>query len=540
MKSPKSRRSRLGSAGAVGLTGALVAGGLAMLGGTAGNASSHREAPLIAGDPQADNTDTYAFVSPDKKNTVTLLANWLPFQEPNGGPNFYPFATDARYNIKVDNSGDGVADITYQWTFRNDDKRGNKTFLYNNGPVTSLSDKNLLFKQRYTLKEITRSGSKTLVRNGIAAPSFVGKTSMPNYGKLRSQAARGFDGGKGSGQTYAGGADDSFALDLRVFDLLYGADLKESGQDTLKGYNVNTLAIQIPKNSLALKGNAGRNPVIGVWSTTDRKSTTIAADAAEVPGVEEVEGGEGGEGGGSDAGSGSDAQSCLIAISGSCPLGSSQKSVQDAGSDTGAASGTDTEVTTWKQVSRLGNPLINEVITAAGMKDRFNRSNPSEDHLWPALVKRVTSPEVPKLLKAIYGVKAPKTPRNDLAQIFLTGIAKDNGPVKADLNAHALNKDFDESAFVPSEQLRLNMGVPVTKNPNRLGVLAGDLGGFPNGRRLGDDVVDIELQALVGAAQKGKLVKALAAGDGVNENNKKFTDKFPYIARPNESAVNTE
>ncbi len=523
MRTPKSRRFRPGTVGAVGLVGAVAVAGLTTLGGTAVNASSHREAPLIAGDPQADNTDTYAFVSPDKKNTVTLLANWLPFQEPNGGPNFYPFATDARYNIKVDNSGDGVADITYQWTFRNDDKRGNKTFLYNDGPVKSLSDPNLLFKQRYTLKEITPDGTKTLVKNGIAAPSFVGKTSMPNYKKLRSQAARGFDSGKGSGQTYAGGADDSFALDLRVFDLLYGADLKEAGQDTLKGYNVNSLAIQIPKNKLALKGNSGRNPVIGVWSTTDRKSTSIvtSTDEVEAPST----------GGATEAGSA--AESCVIAIAGSCPLGTSQSvDVADAS--------TDTAVTTWKQVSRLGNPLINEVITAAGMKDRFNRSNPSDDHKWPALVKRVTSPEVPKLLKGIYGLKAPKTPRADLVEIFLTGIGKDLGPIKADLNAHALNKDFDESEFVPSEQLRLNMSVPVRKNPNRLGVLAGDFGGFPNGRRLGDDVVDIGLQALVGAAQTGKLVAALAAGDGVNENNKKFTSKFPYIARPNESGVNTE
>jgi hypothetical protein len=533
MNARKSRHPRLVSAGAVGLAGAVAVTGLATLGGTSVNASSHREAPLIAGDPQADNTDTYAFVSPDKKNTVTLLANWVPFQDPNGGPNFYPFATDARYNIKVDNSGDGVADITYQWTFRNDDKRGNDTFLYNNGPVTSLKDENLLFKQRYTLKKISRSGSKTLISNGIAAPSFTGKASMPNYKKLRDKAARGFDEGKGSGQAYAGAADDSFALDLRVFDLLYGANLKAAGQDTLQGYNVNTLAIQVPKGALALEGDAKRNPVIGVWSTTERRTVSVTAEVpAPVPAAEDVsaeaEGGTGGSG--SDARSAED--SCVISISEFCPLGSSSRSVADAGAHTDPG---------WTQVSRLGNPLINEVISAAGMKDQFNRSNPSEDHKWGALVERVTSPEVPKLLKAIYGLKAPTTPRADLVEIFLTGIGKDvGGPIKADLNAHALNADFDADAFVPSEQLRLNMNVPLTKNPNRLGVLAGDFGGFPNGRRLGDDVVDIGLQALAGAAQSGKLVMALAAGDGVNANDRAFTTRFPYVAAPNEDAVNTQ
>ena len=517
-----SRRGRFTAAGALGLTGVMALSGLTLLGGTTSTASSHREAPQIAGDPQADNTDTYAFVSPDKTNTVTLLANWLPFQEPNGGPNFYPFSADARYNIKVDNDGDGVEDITYRWEFRNADKRGNKTFLYNNGPVGSLRDKNLLFKQRYTLTQITDSGTKVLVRDGVAAPSFAGKASMPNYGKLRSQAARGFDKGKGSGKTYAGGADDSFFLDLRIFDLLYGANLKEVGQDTLKGYNVNTLAVQIPKSALALKGNAKRNPVIGVWSTTDRRTAnvTVGVDASRGGDDERNENNQGNE------------RCSTVSIAGVCPLGTSQKKVSDAGAASQDAG--------WTQVSRLGNPLINEVITAAGMKDQFNRSAPADDHKWQALVDRILKPEVPQLIEKIYGLKAPKTPRMDLLQIFGTGIAKSTGPIKADLNAHALNKDADADQIVPAEELRLNMSVPVTKQPNRLGVLAGDLQGFPNGRRLIDDVVDIELQALEGAAKSGKIVKALAAGDAVNKNNTWFTNSFPYIARPNEVAVNTQ
>ncbi|MGQ0626034.1 MAG: DUF4331 domain-containing protein [Sporichthyaceae bacterium] len=528
MSEPMTRRGRLTAATAVGLTGVLAFGGLTLLGGQPSTASSHREAPQILGDPQADNTDTYAFVSPDNKDTVTLSANWYPFQEPNGGPNFYPFAENARYNINVDNTGDGEADIVYRWTFKNVDKRDNKTFLYNNGPVGSLKDENLLFKQRYTLVRIKNGDSDTLVKNGIAAPSFTGKASMPNYGRLQNQATRDFAKGKGRGQTYAGAADDSFALDLRVFDLLYGGDLSEVGQDTLKGYNVNHLSIQVPKKALALKGNPGRNPVIGVWASTERKTTRIVGsnsvdtdnvgDAAD--GVEDSDNG------------------VLDGLLGDGPISRGANAV-DAPASTAVGSRTVEVRTEWVQVSRLGSPLVNEVINAAGKKDRFNRSEPADDEDNGHLLKRGLDPEVPKLIEAIYGLEAPKAPRNDLKQIFFTGIAKNNGPIKADLNAHSLNKDVDKGDLRLAEMLRLNMGVAPTASPNRLGVLGGDLAGFPNGRRFGDDVVDIELQALMGAATKG-IVMALAAGDGVNANNKPFTASFPYIALPNQQGVNTQ
>ncbi|WP_218005696.1 DUF4331 domain-containing protein [Actinomadura hibisca] len=453
-------------------TGLLAAAGmLAALGPGTSGASSHREAPLIAGDPQADNTDLYAFTSPDAPDSVSLVANWHPFQEPNGGPNFYPFATDTRYNIKIDNDGDARADIVYRWTFRNEDRRGNKTFLYNNGPVRSLTDPTLLFRQRYTLQEVTRKGTRTLVKDAIAAPSNTGPASMPDYGTLRRQAVRQVAGG---GRAYAGQADDSFFLDLRVFDLLYGANLKEVGQDTLRGYNVNTLALQVPKKALALKGNAGRNPVVGIWSTTERKGAVL-------------------------------------------------------GSRVGG----------YRQVSRLGNPLVNEVVSPAGLKGAFNRLDPAKDHTVKPLVDRVLKPEVPALIEKIYGVKAPATPRRDLSQIFLTGISKKSGgPIQADLNSQLLNKDVNPRKFTPAEMLRLNMAVPVSRQPNRLGVLAGDLQGFPNGRRLGDDVLDIGLQALEGAAQTGRLVPALANGDGVNGNESPFASTFPYVALPHNSAVN--
>jgi Domain of unknown function (DUF4331) len=219
------------------------AGAVAVLGPSDAEASSHREAPLIAADPAVDNTDVYAFVSPERPGYVTFIANFIPFEEPNGGPNFYPFATDATYNVKVDSNGDAQPDAVFRWTFHNVDKRGGNTFLYNNGPVTSLDDPNLLFRQTYTLEASFGGGPfRTRASNAPVAPSRVGPASMPDYKKLRDQAVTTLPGGW---KIFAGQADDPFFLDLRVFDLLYGGNLSETGQDTLAGYNVNTIALQV-------------------------------------------------------------------------------------------------------------------------------------------------------------------------------------------------------------------------------------------------------------------------------------------------------
>ncbi|USX55437.1 DUF4331 domain-containing protein [Lentzea sp. HUAS12] len=443
----------------------------------AAQASSHREAPLIAADPSVDNTDVYAFTSPDKPDTVTLVANWFGVQEPNGGPNYYPWATDARYDLNVDSDGDAVPDKTFRFTFTTDDRRGKaNTFLYNNGPVTSINDDNLLFRQNYTLELIEPGKTTQLVKGGRAAPSNTGPASFPNFGAIRDQATAKIPGG---GQVYVGPSEDSFFLDLRVFDLLYGGNLKEVNQDTLMGYNVNTIAIQVPKTMLALKGDPKRNPVIGVWSDTERR--TLRLD----PGKATPQGG-------------------------------------------------------FVQVSRLGNPLVNEVVSSAPLKDAFNGLEPVNDAKVQALLDRVNDPELARLIQTIYGIPAPKTPRADLVEIFLTGITtKAGGPIKADLNSQLKNADVDPKRFQPSEMLRLNMSTPVTRNPNRLGVLGGDLQGFPNGRRLTDDVVDIEIQAVVGAALTGKLVPALAKGDRVNGNDVRFGDRFPYVGLPSNQAVNS-
>lgn len=190
------------------------------------------------------------------------------------------------------------------------------------------------------------------------------------------------------------------------------------------------------------------------------------------------------------------------------------------------------------QVSRLGSPLVNEVVIPAKLKDAFNAIGPDRDAGIRKVVERVTDPELPKLIEAIYKIPAPKAPRADLVQIFLTGIAKSTGPIKADLNSQLLNRDVTPKRFRPAEMLRLNMAVPPSHRPSRLGVLGGDLAGFPNGRRLFDDVVDISPQAVEGAALNGRLVQALAAGDKVDRNDKPFFDAFPYVPLPGNTAVN--
>jgi Domain of unknown function (DUF4331) len=432
LRSVRSRALMLFTAG-VALIGVAFAG----MAPHQATASSHREAPLISGQPQYDNTDLYAFVSPDRPDTTTLVANWIPFEDPAGGPNFYKFATDARYDINIDPDGEGGADITYRWLFK-DHYRNPNTFLYNTGPVTSLNDRDLNFYQTYDLQLVRRQGgvlksTTTLLHDVPVAPSNVGKASMPNYATLRNQAIRSLPAG---GKVFAGQADDAFFLDLRVFDLLYGGNLSEVGDDTLRGYNVNTVAIQVPTKLLR---KSDKQPVIGVWTTTSRK----------------------------------------------------------------------TAMNDYKQVSRLGMPLVNEVVIPVKDKDKFNASSPWKD---AQFLKYVTNPELPKLIQAVYGIPAPAEPRNDLVQVFLTGVPGLNQP----------------AGVRPAEMMRLNTSIPPSASPKRLGVLDGDTAGYPNGRRLTDDVVDISLQVV-----EGELVgKKNDLGDAVDANDKPFESAFPYVAQP--------
>lgn len=439
------------SALALAVAAATLVAGAGVLAPTRGDASSHREAPLVAADPQIDSTDLYAFVSPDAQDTVTLISNWIPFQEPAGGPNFYAWATGTNYDINIDNDGDAKAEIVYRWKFKNNYKNKN-TFLYNTGPVTSLDDPDLNFTQTYTLKRINKDNgsSRTLVSNGIAAPSFVGDASMPDYGALERDAIKSFSGGK----TIAAQSDDPFFLDLRVFDLLYGGDLSQVGNDTLQGFNVNYLALQVNKNDLARRGNAGDNPIVGVWTTASRKAKEIHGNGK----------------------------------------------IKRRGRTV--------------QVSRLGMPLVNEVVIPLKDKDRFSASKPQND---TQFLNYVTDPELPKLIEAIYGIPAPETPRNDLVAVFLTGVEGLNQP----------------AGVTPSEQLRLNMSIPPCEEGScadysPFGVIGGDVAGFPNGRRLADDVVDIALRVVEGAL----VGQDTMLSDGVQVNDRPFRDSFPYVAQP--------
>lgn len=286
-------------------------------------ASSHREAPLISEDPTADATDLYAFVSPDAADTVTLIANYYPGQDPAGGPNFYRFGDDVTYDINVDNDGDAVADIVYRFNFSTSITNPNVP-LYNVGPIESLDSENWNVIQRYTITRITDEGEEQLAFEGIVPPYNIGPTSTPNYADLAEAAIGEVDGMK----VFAGPRDDPFWVDLgAVFDLVTIRELPGAtgGLDDLQGLNVLSLALQIPIADLTATGEAptgadDTNAIIGVWTTASRFGTTvITAD-------------------GKRTGSGD-----LV------------------------------------QVSRLGMPLVNEVVVPIGFKDFFNASKPADD-----------------------------------------------------------------------------------------------------------------------------------------------------------------
>jgi len=453
---PRRRYLRL-IAPAVAVGAALAVSGLLTVG-----ASSHREAPLISEDPVADNTDTYAFVSPDNPETVTLVANWIPFELPAGGPNFNKFGDDVLYKINVDNDGDATADVVYEWRFKTTIANPD-TFLYNTGPVESLDDEDLNVKQTYTLTEV-RDGKRTkLVRNAPVAPANIGPRSTPNYDQLAAAATVEVEGG---GQSFAGPRDDPFFVDLgAVFDLLGNRPLNEAhvaplptapGQDDVAGFNVHSVVLQVPTDSLV-----DGDPVIGVWSTTERRTDRVFGDGK----------------------------------------------IENDGDFT--------------QVSRLGMPLVNEVVAPLGAKDAFNASKPADDEQF---LPAVENPEVAGLIPMLYpGVTVPEGPRDDIVSIFLTGIPDVNQP-----------EDVQ-----PAEMIRLNTAIAPTPldQQDRLGLLAGQNDAFPNGRRLVDDVYDIELRALAGGTPftpDFDRAPNNALTDGVDANDVPFLGSFPYLAPPHQ------
>lgn len=448
-------------------------------------ASSHREAPLISEDPTMDNTDVYVFRSPDAPDTITIVANYIPMQEPAGGPNFHSFSNSGVYEIHIDNNGDAKEDVTYQFTFRRS-VRNASTFLYNTGPVLTLDSANLNVRQFYRVTRITgdrRGGAQSvLIDEGQVAPANVGPKSMPDYAALASAAVVNLP--NSGGKVFAGPRDDPFFVDLGgIFDLLTLRPVQQlhmvppmaqaaAGVDGLRGYNVHSIAIQVPIASLVAGGTVpasatASNAVIGVWASSSRPRVTILSTGANQ----------------------------RQTISGNV------------------------------QVSRLGMPLVNEVVLPLAFKDVFNGAEPRGDKALfdgnAEFRNRVLDPEVAKLMTALYGVSVPPAPRNDLVQVFLTGIPGANQPPNV----------------VAAEMIRLNVAVPVTpaSSVNRLGVIAGDLGGFPNGRRLGDDVVDIALRVVAGVLVDGyNKAPNNALTDGVDSNERAFLSTFPYVALPHQ------
>jgi Domain of unknown function (DUF4331) len=454
-------------------------------------ASSHREAPLTASDPSIDSSDLYAFVSPDAPSTVTMIANYIPMEDPAGGPNFWRFDTSARYEINIDNNHDGVPDVTYRFTFRTHIRNEN-TFLYNTGQVSGPNDADQNVRQTYTLTRI-KHGVATIIGSNIpTAPAFVGPRSDPSGPPIGS-ALRSLPGGI---KVFVGQRDDPFFVDLgSIFDLgglrpfnnfhlIPGA--AAPGIDDLEGMNVQSIAIQVPIGALTRDGKvhtAGSAlATVGVWTSAWRRTTTVFTRGV---------------------------------LSHSGP---------------------------WVQVSRLGNPLINEVLIPVGEKDRWNASKPKNDSNFE---KYYLKPELAGLINFLYPAlpDAQTTGRTDLSLILLQGLPGLNftGGVKAD-------------------ELRLNTGIaPCTADSatddvgqcRRLGAFyndAADLQAWPNGRRLGDDVVDMELRAI--ADGYGAQLHALygvpdlspndVIGDGVDANDHAFLSSFPYVAPPNEGYSHVE
>jgi hypothetical protein len=446
--------------------------------------SSHREAPAIAKDPVADSTDLYAFVSPDSPNTVTLISNYVPLQAPDGGPNFYEFGDDVLYEIHIDNNGDARPDITYQFRFVTHHRNPQGTFLYNTGPITALDSPNWNRYQLYTVTKKRRGGATTVLGTGLTCPPCnIGPRSTPDYAALAQAAIHHLPTGE---TVFAGQRREGFYVDLgSIFDL---GDLRPfqnlhliptpaaNGVDSSTNVNIHSIAIQVPRNHLTRHGSRPVNvgdarSVIGVWCTASRQKGMMRGGMHGMP---------------SYAGP-------------------------------------------WVQVSRLGNPLINEVLIPLGQKDYWNAVPPKADS---AFLQYVNSPELARLLPVLYpkvfpNLAAYKSPRADLAAILMTGIPA--GIVAGFQNF---------TGKTPADMLRLNMAVPPAPTPNLLGVVGGDLAGFPNGRRVMDDVTTIEIRAVAGVTiplvDKAFTPDAAASKvtDGLTASPDRYLSTFPYLGVP--------
>lgn len=448
--------------------------------------SSHREAPEISKDPVADSTDLYAFVSPDAPGTVTIIANYIPLQPPASGPNFYEFGDDVLYEIHIDNNGDASPDITYQFRFESVNSI-KSTFLYNVGPIQSLDSKNWNRRQFFSVTKVEHGRTTTLASHLRCPPCNIGPLSTPDYSTLEAEAIHSLGGGR---KVFAGQRAEAFYVDLgSIFDL---GDLRPianlhatfglpalpaaKGVNATAQVNVHSIALQLPISEIAHGGHAPSSPTathasVGIWTTASRQKARVLGSA-----------------------------------------------------------GTGVESGPWVQVSRLANPLVNEVIVPLADKDFWNAQPPRDDKQF---VAGVAHPELAGLLNVLYPGAFPNLagyakPRADLEAIFLTGIPA--GVVAAGFSTF--------TGKTQADLLRLNLAIPASSSPKSNGVLGGDLAGFPNGRRVADDVVSIELQALAGATiplvdKSFTPDKAVPdASDGLTGAGLTLPASFPYLGTP--------
>ncbi|MEU4692937.1 DUF4331 domain-containing protein [Actinoplanes sp. NPDC023714] len=454
--------------------------------------SSHREAPEISKDPVADSSDLYAFVSPDDPDTVTLIANYVPLQLPASGPNFFEFGDDVLYEIHIDANGDARPDVTYQFRFRTE-LRNDRTFLYNTGPIESLDSENWNRRQFYSVTKVDSHGKSTvLAKNLPCPPCNVGPLSIPDYEKLAEDAVHRLKTGE---KVFAGQRADAFFVDLgAIFDLgtlrpfqdkhLVGQNLFNYAGKAVNATdktNVHSIAIQIPLHMVRRDGKKrvrGRDAgaVIGVWTSASRRQVEVRNNK----------------------------------------------------------NGNDVVVGPQVQVSRLGNPLFNEVIVPMAEKDRWNSLPPSEDKRFAEFV---ATPELGALLPVLYpglfdnldALNKTKEPRADLLAILLTGIP--DGLIDGFQN---------NTGELQADMLRLNTAIPPAEKENKFGVVGGDLAGFPNGRRIADDVVSISLRAIAGATvplvnadfEPDAAAALVEQGLSIKDASAGLLKKFPFLGTP--------
>jgi hypothetical protein len=480
------------------ISGMILAGAFAPA-----QASSHREAPFLTKAPKVDGTDFYMFRSyaPGREAYVTMIANFIPFQDPQGGPNFYQFDENALYEIHIDNNGDAKEDITFQFRFKNTSKKtalniGGKQVLIpliNSSTISGVNPGSLNVRETYSVDMVRgdrRGGTRTHLAaltggatefdkpvDNIGDKTFGGAGAYEAYANLHMYDIN--IGGCGNAKVFVGQRKEPFYIAVgKIFDLFnldpLGPEVGGNKND-LEGKNVSSIAIEVPIGCLT----NGTEPVIGAYATASMRQGRLLNPAPKT-------------------------------------------GINNATKEGGA----------WSQVSRVGMPLVNEVIIGLDDKDRFNSSKPKDD---AQFIDYVTNPVLPAVVQTLFPQAPAPTnfPRTDLVTVFLKGLEGVNQP----------------KGVVASEMLRLNTTIapkPVASQ-NPLGVAAGDNAGFPNGRRPADDVVDLSLRVAMGALcvltgdtdtlKVGcKPADAKAGGakltDGVRKTAADFKGTFPYLNTP--------